>query len=569
MEVDTIDEPITKVNETGAVVVNPRKQLIPRHETEKARRLREANKAYGRGKKINTKQIKDKKLRRNLQQLESKYETAAVRAKDAEILLENTGGFLEPEHELERTYKVRQDEIVNDVAVETAQKRFELKLDTLGPYAFDYSRNGRELLLGGRKGHVATMDWREGKLGCELQLGETVRDVKWLHNNQYFAVAQKKYVYIYDRQGVELHSLRKHVEVTHMEFLPYHFLLATLVSRPILEVVASLTNLSQGSTGMLRYQDTSTGNIVAEIPTRLGQPASLGQNPYNGILHVGHQNGTVTLWSPNISEPHVKLLAHHGPVRSVAMDREGRYMVTTGQDQRMAVWDIRMFKEVNNYYTRQPAQSVSISDTGLTAVGWGTHTTIWKGLFNKNNPVQEKVQSPYMAWGGEGRRAERVRWCPFEDVLGIGHDQGFSSIIVPGAGEANFDALEVNPFETAKQRQESEVKSLLSKLQPDMISLDPNFIGSLDLRSDKQRQAEKDLDAPVKDVGEEIRNRARGKNGALKKYLRKQRKKNIIDEKRLKVDEIWKEQQEKNSKKRKEQEEDLGPALSRFARREQ
>ena len=173
--------------------------------------------------------MKDKKLRGNLKQLENKYKTAALRAKDAEILHENTGGFLEPETELERTYKVRQEDIVSQVPVETAKKRFELKLDTLGPYVCDYTRNGRELLLAGRKGHIATMDWREGKLGCEIQLGETVRDARWLHNNQYFAVAQKKYVYIYDRAGVEVHCLKKHVEVTNMEFLPYHFLLATVV----------------------------------------------------------------------------------------------------------------------------------------------------------------------------------------------------------------------------------------------------------------------------------------------------------------------------------------------------
>ncbi|KAI5457382.1 WD40-repeat-containing domain protein [Mariannaea sp. PMI_226] len=552
MEVDTIDEPITKVRENGAFAVeSTRTELVPKHEREKARRIREANKAYGRGKKINTKMIKDKKLRSNMKRLEGKYEAAAIKAKDAEILLENTGGFLEAEDELERTYKVRQQDIVSDIAVETAQKRFELKLTDLGPYTFDYSRNGRDLLLGGRKGHVATMDWREGKLGCEIQLGETVRDVKWLHNNQYFAVAQKKSVYIYDHNGVEIHNLQKQKEVTHMEFLPYHFLLATI-----------------GAVGFLKYLDTSTGQLVAELPTRLGQPTALGQNPWNAILHVGHQNGTVTLWSPNSSDPLVKLLAHRGPVRSLAMDREGRYMVSTGQDQKMAVWDIRMFKEVNSYFTRQPAQSVAISDTGLTAVGWGTQTTIWKGLFDKNAPVQQKVQSPYMAWGGEGRRFERLKWCPFEDVLGLGHDEGFSSIIVPGAGEANFDALEINPYETAKQRQESEVKGLLNKLAPDMIALDPNFIGNLDLRSDKQRRAEKDLDAAPVDLGEEIRNRARGKNGALKKYLRKQRKKNIIDEKRLRVDEIWKEQQQLKDKKRKEVEQDLGPALSRFAKKE-
>ncbi|KAK1240013.1 hypothetical protein MKX08_007455 [Trichoderma sp. CBMAI-0020] len=537
---------------TDAIVTKERRtDIATRAEREKARRIREANQAYGRGKQINTKQIKDKKLRRNLKELENKYQNAALKAKDAEILLENESGFLEAEGELERTYKVRQDEIVANVAVETAKKRFELNLDQLGPYLCDYSKNGRELLLGGRKGHIATMDWREGKLGCEIQLGETIRDVKWLHNNQFFAVAQKKYVYIYDRNGVELHCLRKHSEVTHMEFLPYHFLLATM-----------------NTGGVLKYQDTSTGQVVAEIPSRLGPPCSLTHNPYNAIIHAGHQNGTVTLWSPNSAEPVVKLLAHRGPVRSIAVDREGRYMVSAGQDAKMAVWDIRMFKEVNTYSTYTPASSVAISDTGLTAVGWGTSTTIWKGLFNKNAATQERVTHPYMKWGREGKTVERVRWCPFEDVLGISHDKGFSSIIIPGAGEANFDAFEANPFETNKQRQETEVRGLLNKLSPEMIALDPNFIGNIDLRSNAQRKAEKDLDAKPADIAEEIRNRARGKNGALKKYLRKQRKRNIIDEKRMRVDELWKEQQKKNDKKRQEVEEDLGPALSRFAKKE-
>jgi U3 small nucleolar RNA-associated protein 7 len=54
----------------------------------------------------------------------------------------------------------------------------------------------------------------------------------------------------------------------------------------------------------------------------------------------------------------------------------------------------------------------------------------------------------------------------------------------------------------------------------------------------------------------------------LKKYLRKQRKRNVIDEKRLKVEELWKEQQEKSDKRKKEAEAQLGPALSRFVRKE-
>jgi U3 small nucleolar RNA-associated protein 7 len=538
----------TKHDAVGPVrTTQQKKKGRPNDQESQLKRRKEALQDYGRGKKIPIGSIQDKKLRRNLKEVEKKFKSAAIKAKDAEILLENEAGFLEAETELERTYKVRQDDIRNDVAIEIAKKGFELRLEPLGPYVCDYTRNGRELLLAGRKGHVATMDWRDGKLGCELQLGETVRDAKWLHNNQMFAVAQKKYVYIYDSHGVEIHCLKKHIEVTNMEFLPYHYLLATV-----------------GNAGYLKYQDTSTGQMVIEIPTRLGSPTSLAQNKQNAILHMGHQNGNITLWSPNSTTPLVKLLAHRGPVRAIDIDREGRYMVSTGQDMKMSVWDIRMFKEVNSYFIRQPASSVAISDTGLTAVGWGTQTSVWRGLFNKHSLDQEKIQSPYMAWGGEGNRIERVRWCPFEDILGVGHDKGFNSVIVPGAGEANYDALEVNPYETTKQRQEAEVRSLLNKLKPEMISLNADFVGNLDLVSAEQRKKEKDLDKAPEDPLADIKNRGRGKNSSLRKYLRKKDSKNIIDEKRMKLLELRKNQSEK---KIKEAQQELGPALGRFAKK--
>lgn len=107
-----------------------------------------------------------------------------------------------------------------------------MNLDQLGPYRCDYTPNGRHLILAGRRGHIATLDWQSGtkKLITEIQVRETVRDVKWLHNNQYFATAQKNYVFVYDANGTEIHRLKDHKEVQRLEFLRYHFLLATVVS---------------------------------------------------------------------------------------------------------------------------------------------------------------------------------------------------------------------------------------------------------------------------------------------------------------------------------------------------
>ena len=160
---------------------------FPDHDLEAAaikKREAEAREKYGRGRPIRKQGVKDRKLKDNLRAFENRYKDATLKAKDAEILLENESGFLEPEGELERTYKVRQDELKKEVSVETAKAGFDLKLEDFGPYMVDYTRNRRGLLLAGRKGHVSAMDWRAGTLGCELHLGETVRDAKWLHNDQ-------------------------------------------------------------------------------------------------------------------------------------------------------------------------------------------------------------------------------------------------------------------------------------------------------------------------------------------------------------------------------------------------
>lgn len=63
---------------------------------------------------------------------------------------------------------------------------------------------------------------------------------------------------------------------------------------------------------------------MAEHRTKLGACEVLAPNPYNAVSLLGHHNGTVTMWAPNMSTPLVKMLCHKGPVRAVAADTQGR-----------------------------------------------------------------------------------------------------------------------------------------------------------------------------------------------------------------------------------------------------
>jgi U3 small nucleolar RNA-associated protein 7 len=121
-----------------------------------------------------------------------------------------------------------------------------------------------------------------------------------------------------------------------------------------------------------------------------------------------------------------------------------------------------------------------------------------------------------------------IHFCPYEDVMGIGHSKGIGSIVIPGSGEANFDSMEVNPYQTKKQRQESEVHSLLEKIQPEMIALNPSFIGSVNQSyqslKKEERAEQSDLASEEK---QQPRHKKRGKSSSMRRYLKKQS--NVVD----------------------------------------
>eukprot|EP00127_Corallochytrium_limacisporum_P006317 Clim_evm28s225 gene=Clim_evmTU28s225 len=495
---------------TPAAENNPKRELT---DVEKAQKKETAIKAkqYTRG-NVNVKlsNVKDKKAKGLAKRKINETKGASYSAAYADVLnVENTG-YIEAEG-MERTWRFSQEEILKNVEVGVRQKRIELDLDTFGPYQVRFDRTGHNLLCYGRKGHVFDMQWQKKRIIHENYVRETVRDACYLHNTSMYAVAQKKYAYIYDQNGVELHVLRNHVEPTCLEFLPFHFLL-----------------VSTGLGGFLKYHDTSDGKVVAEHRTKMGPIRTMCQNPRNAIIHLGHGNGTVTMWSPNTSQNLVKMLCHRGNVEAVKVDNSGNYMVTAGMDKQMKVWDLRMYKELHSYFTHHPASSIDISQKGLISVGAGPHVHVWKNSFGP------KQQSPYLTELFASLKVSSTAFCPFEDILGVGLDTQLQTMIVPGAGEANIDSLETNPFATKKERQEQEVKALLDKIPAELITMDSAAIrkvlpqgSNMEVFNEKSKSKEESL------TPEQRRKKKRGRDTAKKRYLKK--KANVIDRKKLAI----------------------------------
>ena len=166
----------------------------------------------------------------------------------------------------------------------------------------------------------------------------------------------------------------------------------------------------------------------------------------------------------------------------------------------------------------------------------------------------------------KGYQIGKVSFRPYEDVLGIGHSMGVSGILIPGSGEPNFDSWVANPFETSKQRREKEVHSLLDKLPPETIMLNPSKIGTVREAKKKEKptkqEREDEMEAAVEAVkGFVWKNKTKGRNKPSKKAKKKQ-------ELVAKAKRPFLEEQSLSKKKQKLSEEvELPASLQRFARK--
>ena len=413
-------------------------------------------------------------------------------------------GYIIPENKNEKTLKYSQDYLKSVLPKYNSDNIFDLELPEYGPFNIDYTRNGKYLLMGGEKGNISMMDWKEKNLILEFNVETKINAIKFLQNDSMFAVGQNDYLYIYDNQGIELHSLDYIPSPIFLEFLPYHFLL-----------VSALKN------NKIKYLDISIGQIVSEIKTNSGIISCLTQNPNNAVIISGHSNGLIQMWTPNYGNtPVVKIFAHSSGINSCCVDLEGNYLTTVGNDSKMKIWDLRnSYKSLYEYYNPNIANNVTISQKGLLAVSYSNVIEIWKDF------ALSKQKEPYMKhhFKDNKTKTKSLKFVNFEDFLGCGTNLGFSSIIIPGSGIANFDTFENNPYETKNQKKEKEIKNLLEKIPYNMINIDPYKLNNINVRSKKV--IEKEKIEQEKEKVEKILNKEKKK---IKKRIKNKEKHDLI-----------------------------------------
>lgn len=143
---------------------------------------------------------RDRKAQAAINETKVLREETKLRLEEAnELFNTEERGYIQVEHERERTLKVTQEELKKVLPMQAKHDIFDLRLPDFGPYsAMDITRNGAHLLLGGKKGHIAMFDWKRKNLVCEFQAKERVNAVCFLQNHNMFAAAQGKYMHIYD-----------------------------------------------------------------------------------------------------------------------------------------------------------------------------------------------------------------------------------------------------------------------------------------------------------------------------------------------------------------------------------
>ena len=152
----------------------------------------------------------------------------------------------------------------------------------------------------------------------------------------------------------------------------------------------------------MKYQDTSTGQVVAEHRTRLGACTTMAQNLHNAVIHLGHQNGA-HIPSP-CSQILTKISRHRNPLDT--------------QPPQAGCPD-PLAPRARYECEREPA-----CQKGYLGVVAGGSMNVYHPPHITTSHVSEGVPLLYLTHPIPHQPLSSLRFEPFSDVCVVGHTRG-------------------------------------------------------------------------------------------------------------------------------------------------
>lgn len=248
-----------------------------------------------------------------------------------------------------------------------------------------------------------------------------------------------------------IHNIDASDETCHLKYLPNHLLLVISTQR-----------------GKIMWLDISTGEIKSRTSTNIDNITALNVNTGTGVTILGDSKGVLSIWTPSQNKAVAYLKCHKSIINNIIPVPNGFEVVTTGSDRRIKIWDTRYLKETkNDIIVKNNISSLDVSQSNLLVAGLDTSCQIFDYKSNQTSSGYTCYRSKDTITG--------TKFCPNEDVLGISTASSFSSVLIPGSASESF-TQESNPFASKSQQTETITHTLLSKIIPDMIVPEHNFI---------------------------------------------------------------------------------------------
>ena len=135
------------------------------------------------------------------------------------------------------------------------------------------------------------------------------------------------------------------------------------------------------------------------------------------------------------------MLCHRSAIKSLAIDSTGNYMATSGLDHLLNIWDLRTYKQLRSVKLSAGASNLAFSQKKFLAASLRNEIVIFKNDLVNDVNLNESDQilaeslterNVYLRNRMNNAAIQNLQFCPFEDVLGVGHANGISSLLVPG-----------------------------------------------------------------------------------------------------------------------------------------